>query len=55
MNLHEDPNLQKLKTDIREMQCKYDEVRVTTRTLTLVQCLVRLQEKKKLQSQIKEL
>jgi len=53
-NLQEDPNLQTLNTEVRELQRQYDEVRATARTLTPSKCLAKLQEGKQLLSQLEE-
>jgi len=41
-NMQEDLDLQTLNTEVRELQCQYDEVRVTTRTLSPSHCLAKL-------------
>lgn len=53
--LQEDPNLQRLSTKFREAQQRYDEIRVTTHILALVQCFTHLQEGNLIQAQVQEL
>ena len=48
MTLQEYPNLQKLNTEIRELQQQYDKVRATSHLIATTQCLARLQEGKQL-------
>ena len=54
-NLQEDSTLQKLKTNVRETQRRYDEVQATVCTFVPAQCLMKLQEGKQLQSHMEEL
>ena len=42
MNLQEDPNPQRLNTEVRELQHQYNEVRVTTHTVSMAQLLSKL-------------
>lgn len=53
-NLQEDLNLQTLSTEIRELQCQYDEVRVTAHSLAEAQFLAMLQEGKQLLAQVED-
>lgn len=50
--LQEDPTLQLLNTDVCELQKQYDEVRVTTCTIATTQCLAKVQQAKKLLTQV---
>lgn len=51
-SLQEDPNLQSLATEARELQQWYNEVRVTARTVAITQRLAKLQEAKGLKEQV---
>ena len=51
-NLQEDPTLQRLETEAQELQQRYDEVKVTMRTIALTQRLEKLQEAKMLKEQV---
>ena len=44
--MQEDPNIQRLEIELRELQKHYDEVKGTTRTVALTQRLAKLQEAK---------
>lgn len=48
MTLQEERNLQILNTEVRELQKQYDEVKAMTRSIALVQRLVKLEEGKQL-------
>lgn len=50
--LQEDPNLQRLKTETHELLQQYDEVQATTCTVAIAQHLAKLQEGKKLLTQV---
>lgn len=50
--LQEDPTLQVLNTEFRELQQQYDEVREMTRTIATAQRLTKLQEAKQLLTQV---
>lgn len=50
--LQEDTTLQILNTEVCELQQHYDEVRVTMRSIATMQCLAKLQETKKLLTQV---
>lgn len=53
-NLQEDPNLQTLNTEVRDLQQQYDEVRATVRSLAPTQRLAKLHEGKQLLAQVEE-
>ena len=46
MSLHEDPNLKRLNTKVREFQQQYNEARATVCTVAITQRLAKLQEAK---------
>ena len=47
-SLKEDPNVQRLETEVRELQQRYEEVKGTVCTVALTHRLVKLQEAKTL-------
>ena len=50
--LQEDPNLERLETEARELQQRYDEVKGTTLMVSLTQRLARMQQEKALKEQV---
>jgi len=54
INLQEDPNLQRLKTNIHELQQQYNEVQATAHSVAIAQNLPKLQEGKKILTQVEE-
>lgn len=51
-NLQEDPNLQILETQEKELQQRYDEFNATTCTITFTQGLEKLEEEKALKEHV---
>ena len=51
-SLQEDPNIQRLEIDTRELQVQYDSVRGTTQMVVLTQQLAKLQHAKALKEQV---
>lgn len=52
INLQDDPTMERLETEVRELEQCYDEVKGTTHTVSLTQRLTRLQEAKALKEQV---
>lgn len=50
--LHEDPNLQRLNTEVRELQQQYDEARVMTLIDAISHRLAKMHKEKKLLQQV---
>lgn len=51
-NLQEDPNIQRLETEARELQQQYDSVRGTAQTVVLTQRPTQMQHAKALKEQV---
>ena len=51
-SLQEDPNVQRLEMEVRELQQLYDKFKVMTRTISITQRLAQLQEAKALKEQV---
>jgi hypothetical protein len=52
ISLQEDPNIQRLETEARELQQQYDTVKGTAQAVALTQRLVRMQQAKALTEQV---
>lgn len=50
--LQEDPNIQRLETEVHELQQQYDDIKGTTQTVALTQRLARIQQVKALKEQV---
>jgi len=51
-SLQEDPNIQRLEIEARELQQQYENVRGTTQTIILTQQLAKMQQARSLKEQV---
>ena len=50
--MQEDPNVQRVETEVSELQQRYNEVKGIAQTVTLTQRLAKLQEAKQLKERV---